>query len=416
MNFEEMKEKLERYGQTHVITAYNRADELTKEKLLEQVERINFEQLQELYKSTKEEIRLENVNIEPMPYIDSQKLTEEERNRYIQKGEDIIKNGKLAVLTLAGGQGTRLGYNGPKGTFDIGLASHKSLFELMIDYLKEKCEKYDVTIPWYLMTSKDNNDVTEEFFKNHNYFGYPKNNLITFFKQGELPMLDEQGKVIINEDGIIKEAADGHGGIFRAMQSEGVLEDMKLKGIEWVFIGNVDNPLVQMADPLLIGYAAYNHYLAVSKTIVKTGPEERVGVFCKKNGKPSVIEYTEISNEMANLRDENGELIYGEAHMMLNLFNIQVFEKMKEVKFPYHAAHKKSNIVDENGKVIIPEKPNAYKFEAFIFDAFPMFDEVGLLRGKREDDFAPVKNAEGVDSPETARALYEDFQRRKVEK
>lgn len=414
MNFEEMKNKLEKYGQEHVIAAYNRADEKTKEKLLNQIEKIDFSQLNELYEMTKKEIKFENSKIEPMPYVDSAKLSEEEKKKYIEIGEKIICEGKLAVVTMAGGQGTRLGHNGPKGTFDIGLMSHKSLFEILTDYLKEVHEKYNVTIPWYLMTSKDNNKDTVEFFENHEYFHYPKDGIRMFFKQGELPMLDEAGKVIINEEGIIKEAADGHGGIFEAMFKEGVLEDMKARGIQWIFIGSVDNPLVKMADPLFIGYAAYNNYMAASKTIVKAYPEEKVGVFCKKNGMPFVIEYTEISNEMAHQKDENGELIFGEAHMLLNLFNIQTLEKIKEVKLPYHSAHKKSNIVDESGNLIVPQEPNAYKFETFIFDAFSLIPEIGLFRGKREDDFAPVKNAQGIDSPETARELYEDYERRKA--
>lgn len=413
MNFEEMKEKLEKYGQEHVIQAYNRADEKTKEILLNQVERIDFEQLRELFEMTQKDIKFEDFKIEPLPYVDSNKLSEEEKNIYFEVGKKIIKEGKLAVVTMAGGQGTRLGHNGPKGTFDIGLSSHKSLFEILTDYLKETCIKYEVTIPWYLMTSKDNNQDTVKFFEEHQYFNYPKGGIRMFFKQGELPMLDEQGRVIINEEGIIKEAADGHGGIFEAMFREGVLDDMKSKGVEWIFVGSVDNPLVKMADPLFIGYAASHHYMAASKTIVKAYPEEKVGVFCKKNGMPFVIEYTEISEEMAHQRDENGELVFGEAHMLLNLFHIQTLEKIKEVKLPYHSAHKKSNIIDEKGNLIIPESPNAYKFETFIFDVFSLIPEIGLFRGKREDDFAPVKNAQGNDSPETARKLYEDYMRRK---
>ena len=334
---------------------------------------------------------------------------------YIELGEKLIKEGKLAAVTMAGGQGTRLGHNGPKGTFDLGLDSHKSLFEILTDVLKDAKAKFDVDIPWYLMTSRENNDDTEKFFEEHDYFGYPKNAVRMFFKQSELPMLDENGKIVINEDGIIKEAADGHGGIFEAMFRNGVLQDMKEKGIEWVFVGGVDNPLVRMADPLLVGYAAHNKYLAVSKTLAKAYPEEKVGVFCKKNGKPCVIEYTEISDELAHQRDEDGELVYGESHVLLNLFNIEILEKIKEVKLPYHSAHKKATYTNENGEIIKPDSPNAYKFEAFIFDAFSMMPEVGLLRGVRENEFAPVKNAEGNDSPETARKMYLDFHKRRSE-
>lgn len=412
MNYDDMINKLEKYGQQHVINAYERANDVTKEKILAQVERIDFDKLKELYQMTQTEVKMEESQIEPLPYVDASKLSEEEKKQYIEIGERIIREGKHAVVTMAGGQGTRLGHNGPKGTFDIGLSSHKSLFEIFTDDLKDVKEKYGVTIPWYIMTSRENNQDTIKFFEEHQYFGYPQDGIRKFFIQGELPMLDENGKLIINEDGMIKEAADGHGGIFEAMFKEGVLEDMKEQGVEWIFVGGVDNPLVKMADPLFIGYAACNHYMAASKTLIKASPEEKVGVFCRKNGMPYVIEYTEISKEMANQRNENGELVYGESHVLLNLFHIQTLEKIKETKLPYHSAHKKSNFVDKDGNLIIPDAPNAYKFEAFLFDAFSLIPEVGLLRGKREDEFAPVKNAEGNDSPETARKLYEDYQKR----
>lgn len=412
MNFEEMKNVLEKYNQNHVVLAYERADEEKKKKILEQVSRIDFENMEKLYGIAKNPVEVEEAEISPMPYEDTTKLTNEEKNKYIKIGEDIIRNGKLAVVTMAGGQGTRLGHTGPKGTYDLGLDSHKTLFEILNDNLKEALKKYNVAIPWYIMTSNENNEDTIRFFEEKNYFGYPKDFVKMFFKQSELPMLDEEGKLIINEEGIIKEAADGHGGVFEAMFKNGVLKEMKENGIEWIFIGGVDNVLVKMADPLFIGFAAANNYMAASKTLEKAYPEEKVGVFCKKDGKPYVIEYTEISDEMANERNEKGELVYAESHVLLNLFNIETLEKIKEAKLPYHSAHKKATYTDEDGKVITPDTPNAYKFESFLFDAFSLLPEIGLLRGIREDEFAPVKNAVGNDSPETAKKLYIDFLKR----
>lgn len=413
MEFNEFENVLKKYNQEHVLLAYERLDEDKRRELVSQVERIDFEQMKKLYEISQNPPKFENAQIEPIKYFDTLKLSNEEKEKYISLGEKIIKSRKLAAVTMAGGQGTRLGHNGPKGTFDLGLDSHKSLFEILTDSFKETKEKYNVEIPWYIMTSKENNDDTVDFFEKHNYFEYSKDAVRMFFKQSELPMLDENGKVVINESGLIKEAADGHGGIFEAMFKNGVLNDMKQRGVEWVFVGSVDNPLVRMTDPLFIGFAAANNYMAASKTIVKAYPEEKVGVFCKKNGMPYVIEYTEISDEMAQERDENGELVYGESHVLLNLFNMNILDKIKEAKLPYHTAHKKATYMDENGNIIEPEKPNAYKFEAFIFDAFAMIPEVGLLRGIREDEFAPVKNATGNDSPETARKLYIDYHKRK---
>jgi UDP-N-acetylglucosamine pyrophosphorylase len=230
-----------------------------------------------------------------------------------------------------------------------------------------------------------------------------------FFKQGQLPMCSTEGKVILDENGLIKEAADGHGGVFESMRKDGVIDDMKNKGVEWIFIGGVDNVLAKMVDSILVGLSVKKNVLAAGKSVVKAGPKERVGVFCRRNGKPSVIEYTEITEEMAEAQNDNGELLYGESHILCNLFNINAIENISEKKLPYHSAFKKAKYIDEKGKLIVPEKPNAYKFEAFLFDAFESLEDMAIMRVKREEEFAPVKNAEGVDSPETARKLYKDF-------
>ena len=409
MNFEEFEKVLKDSEQEHILKSYERLDADGKEKLMQQVAKIDFEKMRELYEETKKAPAVTESVIEPIAYIDSNRVSEEEKAEYIKIGEEAIKNKKLAVVTMAGGQGTRLGHSGPKGTFDIGLPSHKSIFEIQCDILKEANEKYGTTIPWYIMTSNENHQDTIDFFEAKHYFGYPRTEVGYFFSQNELPMLDENGKLILNEEGLIKLAADGHGGVFEALVTGGILEDMKQRGAEWLFVAAIDNVLVKMADPLFMGFAIKNGYRIASKTIPKTGPEERVGVFCKKDGKPYVIEYTEISPEYANMRDEKGELVYGEGHVLLNLFHISALEEIERFKLPFHAAHKKCSYMNEEGIVITPEKPNAFKFETFLFDAFAKMEDIGLLRGKRENDFSPVKNAEGVDSPETARRDYMRF-------
>lgn len=408
MSEEELKEKIKKYNQMQIISAFERNNNEKKEELIKQVERIDFDQFEKLYNLTKSTISFDNDTIEPIKYIEKSKLQEEEYNKYLNLGEEEIKKGRYAVVTMAGGQGTRLGHKGPKGTFDIGLESHKSIFEILTDNLKDESKKYGVTISWYIMTSKENNNETVKFFQDNNYFGYDEN-YIMFFKQGELPMCDEQGKILINEQGLIKEASDGHGGIFQSMKKENVTDDMNKKGIKWAFIGPVDNVLVKMVDPILLGIMIDKNVLAGGKSVVKANPSEKVGVFCKKNGKPGVVEYTEISKEMSERLDENGELVFGESHLNCNLFNIKTIEEVAEKKLPYHIAHKKASYLDEKGNLVVPEKANAYKFESFIFEAFDMLDDMAILRVKREEEFAPVKNAEGTDSPETARALYEKF-------
>jgi UDP-N-acetylglucosamine/UDP-N-acetylgalactosamine diphosphorylase len=405
---DEIKWKLNKYGQEHLLNGYDKLPENKKKELLIQLQEIDFELINNLYRNTKKEIDLSNDKIEPIEYMDKYKLNEKFKH-YEAIGKKAISEGKLAAVTMAGGQGTRLGHNGPKGTFDIGLDSHKSLFELLSDTLKEEGSKHNVIIPWFIMTSRENNTATIEFFAQNKFFGYEKDKTIFFFEQGELPMVDTEGKILIGEDGLVKQAADGHGGIFQALVKNKMTQKMKELGIEWVFIGGVDNCLVKMVDSVLMGIAIENNVSAAGKSIVKANPGEKVGVFCKKNGRPYVIEYSEISPEMAEATDGNGELLYGESHILCNLFKTTSIERMGETPLPYHSAFKKATYIDEDGNKVVPTSPNAYKFEAFLFDAFGELDDMAILRVKREEEFAPVKNATGVDSPETARELYKKF-------
>ncbi len=407
---EELKDMLKKYGQEHLLNHYDQLEANKKEILLKQIQDIDFELMEKLYDSTKEKKSNSNDKITPIEYLDKFKLNDEYKY-YENIGKKAIKEGKLAAITMAGGQGTRLGHNGPKGTFDIGLDSHKSLFELLADSLKEEGKKYDVIIPWFIMTSEENNKETIEFFEKHRFFGYKKDKNIFFFKQGELPMMDTEGKILLEENGLIKLAADGHGGIYESLVKTKMTKKMRDLGIEWVFIGGVDNCLVKMVDPVLMGVAIDKKVTVACKSVVKANPHEKVGVFCRRNGRPNVIEYSEITDEMAEATDENGELLYGESHILCNLFSIDAIERMGGEPLPYHVAFKKATYMDKDGNIINPDSPNAYKFEAFLFDAFGEVDDMAVLRVKREEEFAPVKNSDekGVDCPSTARELYKKF-------
>ena len=408
MTYDEFKQKVTSYGQEHLIKLYERLNAKKQIALLNQISEIDFDEVTRLYSLTKEKKEFNDVKIDPISACDANALTEEEKTEYIRLGEEAIESGKLAVIMMAGGQGTRLGHSGPKGTFDFGLDSHISIFETYIKQFREAEAKYGIPIPWYIMTSRENIRETIEFFHKNDYFGYEEG-IRTFFSQNELPMLDENGKLIVGEDGLVKEAANGHGGVFEALIKNGVLNQLKSLGIEWIFICGVDNILAHMVDPLLIGYSIKNNYNLTSVSCIKANPEERVGVLCIKDGKPSVVEYTELTDELRYAKKENGELSFSEAHLLMNLFNVSVINEIAQKELPYHVAHKKSDIVDEEGVVHKPDAPNAYKFESFIFDAFERLPEIGVLRYKREECFAPIKNAEGVDSPETARALYKAY-------
>lgn len=397
------------YNQEHIINLLEKLEGEKKQELIEQINKIDFHQLKELYDNTKKEIEIKENKIEPLPYLDKAKLSKETKEKFDRLGEEVIEKGEYAVVTMAGGQGTRLGHNGPKGTFKLDVyGKGKYLFEILTENLKEANKKYGTTIPWYIMTSKQNNEDTYNFLEKNNYFGYPKE-YVTLFTQGELPLLDKEGKLLIGKDMKIREASDGNGGTYFSLRASGCLADMKERGIKWIFIGGVDNALLKMADVTLLGMAVDKGVQIASKSIVKANAHERVGVFGKMNNHPKVIEYSEMPEKMAEEVDENGELKYGEAHIMCNLYTIDAIEKISKETLMYHSALKKNAYIDENGREIIPEEPNSYKFESFIFDAFEFFGDIAILRGKREDDFAPVKNREGVDSPKTAKELYEKF-------
>ena len=402
-------DKLKEYGQNHIVNILEKLDETKKQELIEQINKIDFHQMMELYQNTKKEIEFKESKIEPVPYLDKAKLTKEQREEFEKLGEEVVKNNQYAVVTMAGGQGTRLGHTGPKGTFKLDVyGKGKYLFEILADNLQEANKKYGVVINWYIMTSKENNADTVEFLEKNNYFGYDKNK-VTIFKQSELPLVDTEGKFLVNKEYKIKEASDGNGGTYSSLRASGCLADMKEKGIKWVFIGSVDNALLKMIDVTLLGMAVKKGVQIASKSVAKANPQERVGVFCKMNNHPKVIEYTELPEKMAEEVDSDGELKFGESHIMCNLYTIDAIEKISKEPLIYHTAFKKNSYIDENGKEVIPTEPNSYKFESFIFDAFELFDDIAILRGKREDDFAPVKNKEGVDSPKTAKELYEKY-------
>ena len=400
---------LKEYHQEHIIKLLEKLDEEKRKELIKQIETIDFHQIMELYNSTKKEIEFKESKIEPLKYLDKAKLTEKQKERFDKLGENAVKEGQYAVVTMAGGQGTRLGHTGPKGTFKLDVyGKGKYLFEILAENLKQANQKYGVIIPWYIMTSRENNAETVNFLEKNNYFGYDSN-YVTIFTQSELPLVDEQGKLLIGKDLKIKEASDGNGGTYSSLRRSGCLADMKERGIKWIFIGSVDNALLKMVDVTLLGMAIDKKVQIASKSVVKANPHERVGVFCKMNGHPKVIEYTELPEKLAEKTDKNGELKYGESHIMCNLYTIEAIEKISTEPLMYHSAFKKNSYIDEDGNEVIPEEPNSYKFESFIFDAFEFFDNIAILRGCREDDFAPVKNKDGVDSPKTAKELYEKY-------
>ena len=412
MEDNEIIEELRKYNQTRLIDILNKVDNKKRKELLNEVSKINLKELEKLYDNIKVTADVDVGELKPVKSVNPDKLSKEEYDEYENLGADVIKNNKFAVVIMSGGEGTRLGFNGPKGTFKVNVAPKpKYLFEIMADSMKRANKKYGITIPWYIMTSNKNNDQIVSFMEENNYFGYPKE-FIGFFKQGQLPLITEDGQLIVDENYNIREAADGNGSVFKSMRERGVLEDMKEKGIEWVYIGQIDNILLKMVDTLLLGVAIKEGSEIATRSVLKDFPREKVGTLCLKNGKVKVIEYSEIPEEMIEAKNENGEMLFGESNITCNLFSLKALEKISMQDLPYHKAHKKYAYMDENCKMVEPTEPNAYKFEYFIFDSFEFFNQISIVRGKREEDFAPVKNKEGVDSPETAIKLYNAYWRK----
>ena len=405
-----IEEVLTKYNQTKLMNLMKKFTKEENEKIINQLKTIDLEKMINLYNRGLQKIEADSKKISNIKYIDKSKLEKEEKETYKELGENIIKEGKYAVVTMAGGQGTRLGHKGPKGTFKVSVnGQEKYLFQIIVESLQKAIEEYGVAIKWYIMVSSENEKDTKTFLKEHNYFGYPEEK-VKFFVQVNLPLIDTNGQFIIDKNKLIKEASDGNGSIYESLKRCKILDDMKQSGIEWIFVGGVDNILLKIIDPILTGITIKENNIIASKSVVKKDPRERVGVFCKIDGKPGVIEYTELPEKMAVMRDEKGELIYGEVNILSHLYSIKALEQLADVKLPYHVAFKKANFLDENEKFVEVSEPNAYKFESFIFDAFKNYEDMSILRVKREDEFAPIKNATGSDSPETAIKLYEDFQ------
>ena len=405
---EQIIEILTNNNQTKVLELLKNVTEEQRKQLVKELLKVDFNQVKRLYINKDKKNKKEDI-IEPIKYVDKNKLNSKQKSELEKLGEKVLRQNQYAVVTMAGGQGTRLGWKGPKGTFKLEVGKDgKYIFEILAETLKKTTSKYGKEVYWYIMTSIDNNNETVKFFEEHNYFGYNKEK-VKFFIQNILPLTDFDGNILFDKDLKVKEASDGNGGVFEALKKSKMLDDMKLHNIKWVYVCGVDNIMANMVDEILLGLAIKNNVPSASKSVKKAYPEEKVGIFCKKNGKPAIIEYIDMDEKMIYAEDEQGELLYGESNIVGHLFNIESLEKMTNYNFDYHCAKKKNSYIDENLQEVIPEEPNTYKYEAFIFDGFEYLEDMVILRVNREEEFAPIKNQKGVDSPETAKQIYENY-------
>lgn len=403
MRESELENLLKEQGQEHIWEAYLKLDEAGKEKLSGQIERIDWSMLS----MAKQEAHApKRGKLEPLSALE---VSEIEKNKaaYEEKGLEAIRAGKVAAVLLAGGQGTRLGFDGPKGKYNIGITKEMFIFERLICNLTEVTDKAGCFVPLYIMTSDKNNEETIAFFEEKNYFGYSKE-FVKFFRQEMAPSTDYDGKLLMEEKDSLSLSPNGNGGWFYSMVKSGVIDDVHARGIEWLNVFAVDNVLQRIADPVFIGATLESGCVSGAKVVRKADPEEKIGVLCLEDGKPSIVEYYEMTEEIINSREANGELSYNFGVILNYLFRADKMEEILNAKMPLHIVEKKIPYIDKEGNYYKPETPNGYKFELLVLDMVHLMDNCLSFEVVRNYEFAPIKNKTGVDSVESARALLQE--------
>ncbi len=406
MNLDSVKDlvgKFEQFGQGHV---FNRFKDLSAPQQLDFLKRaslIDLDNLATLVNTVRsQEIESEiHTHLKPVNQLlqSFPKEHYEDYKEFIIKGEEMIRQGRVSALLAAGGDGTRLGFSGPKGMLPVTLIKKKSLFQLFAEQIQLAQKRYQSTIPWFIMTSEGNHDLTNQFFLDNNYFGLQE---VYFFRQNLCAVLDFDGKLILDENGLIAMAPDGHGGCFNALASNGLLEKMELLGIDILSYFQVDNPLVKCIDPLFIGLHVLSKAEMSCKGVKKRNASERVGIFCQDHETVKVVEYSQVSQKMLEMEDVQGELMFNIGNTGIHLMNRDFIQKINNSNpLHFYKTKKKVTFLDRDKAIVIPAEPNAYKFERLIFDALPEAENVVLLEVARKEEFSPIKNAEGDDSLES---------------
>jgi UDP-N-acetylglucosamine/UDP-N-acetylgalactosamine diphosphorylase len=406
---EDIIHRLRRHHQEHVLHGWEGLSAEERAALIQQLAGIDLSQLESLYVRRHEPHTLlpPREVIEPLPVEDAASLTASTRSR----GEAALRAGEVAVLLVAGGQGSRLGFDKPKGMFPIGPISRASLFQIHAEKVLALSRKYGRAIPFLIMTSPATHADTVAYFNDHRRFGLGSEQVI-FFQQGTMPALDfATGKLLLEKPGQLHLSPNGHGGTLMALSDSGLLADLRAVGVRHIFYFQVDNPLVAIADPAFIGRHLETESEFSSKVIDKERPEEKVGVFARIRGRCGILEYSDMPAEMAAERGADGQLLFRAGNPAIHLFRLDFLERVTSGvdRLGYHLARKKVPYYDlETGKVIQPTTENALKFELFIFDALPLAERTLAIRVGRNDEFAPVKNATGIDSPASCQKLLRE--------
>ncbi|KAK7403040.1 UDP-N-acetylglucosamine pyrophosphorylase [Neonectria punicea] len=419
----QLKEKYAQAGQEHVFTFYDSLSTTEQATLYEQLSGFNPTRINEITKLALNPPKASETpdTLEPLPESATASILDSDSqniDKWYESGLDLISKQQVAVVLMAGGQGTRLGSSAPKGCYNIGLPSKKSLFQIQAERIRKvqelaskKSAGSSAVVPWYVMTSGPTRGPTEKFFKENNYFGLSEEN-VQIFEQGVLPCISNDGKILLESKGKVAVAPDGNGGIYQALVVSGVLEDMRKRGIQHIHAYCVDNCLVKVADPIFIGFSASLDVDIATKVVRKRNATESVGLILSKNGKPDVVEYSEIDQATAEEVDPKQAdiLRFRAANIVNHYYSFRFLDSIPEWadKLPHHVARKKIPTVNlESGESVKPEKPNGIKLEQFVFDVFPMLsiDKFACFEVKREDEFSPLKNAPGTgeDDPDTSK-------------
>lgn len=400
MNRQEAEQKLQRFGQEHIFKYYEELSEQEQEALQKQIEETDFSILDAVKDGKKEP---QKGVITPLAAMQLKEI-EAKKQQFKETGLQAIREGKVGAVLLAGGMGTRLGSDNPKGMYNIGLTKEVYIFQRLIENLMDVVKEAGCYVPLYIMTSDKNHEATTAFLKEHDYFGYAPE-FVTFFMQDMAPATDYQGKVYLEEKYKMSTSPNGNGGWYTSMHKWGVAQKAMADGVEWLNIFSVDNVLQRIADPVFVGAVMENGCVSGSKVVKKVTPDEKVGVMCLEDGKPSIVEYYELTEELMNAKDDAGDPAYNFGVILNYLFKISELEKIRERNLPPHVVEKKIPYLDEQGQKVKPESPNGYKFEQLVLDMIHEMENCLPFEVERSREFAPIKNATGVDSVESARKL-----------
>lgn len=430
--FKQIREHLEQYGQEHLIKYWDELNEEQRRHLKADIDELNFGEVNEFFQratvSLEEGTEKLDDRLNPIPETHVLSITRTPKDvlrQYDELGLQQIAASHVGVLLMAGGQGTRLGFAHPKGMYDVGLPSHKTLFRiqaeriLTLQRLAYDCAGQRGKITWYIMTSEHTMEPTRQYFEKYDYFGLDAEDVF-FFEQGSLPCYDFDGKILLDEKHAVAKAPDGNGGIYRALRDQGVIDDMERRGVKYLHAHSVDNILIKVADPVFVGYCVEQNADCAAKVVEKSRPDEAVGVICIVDGKYQVVEYSEISNKTAELRNADGRLTFNAGNICNHFFTTEFLRKIGsefENQLKLHVAQKKIPFVTGSGARVTPDKPNGIKIEKFVFDVFEFAEKFVAVAVAREDEFSPLKNADsaGRECATTARQDIYRYHKKLIE-